>query len=358
MTVHADVVIVGAGVAGLSLAAALAPSREVVILEAEAQIARHSSGRSARQMQPSYGPAHIRELTRRSIDLIRGMEAEDGVEILSPRALGWVARESGLDALEGRLADNPTLRRLDSREIAEALPLADPEIYRAAAVDEFAFEVAVERLLDAYLRRALRGGAELFTGARVDGIVFRSGLWEARTASGDYAAPVLVDAAGAWADRIASLAGVAPRGILSYRRTVVVTEPIEGRELGAAPMISDVEGDFYARPEAGGLLLSPSDEEPVEPSDAPVDPAVVDELLARAAERLACEVPPVSRSWAGLRCFSRQAVPISGWDPLAPGFAWLAGQGGYGLQTSAALAEDTARAIVEGAARSSTEREA
>ncbi|MBK0418650.1 FAD-binding oxidoreductase [Leucobacter sp. CSA1] len=358
MTVRADAVIVGAGVAGLSLAAALAHRRDVVVLEAEARIAVHSSGRSARQMQPSYGPDHIRALTRRSIEIIGGMESGHGTEILTPRSLGWVARPSGVGPLELMLEHLPALRRVEGAELAAELPLADPDVYRAGAIDEDAYEVDVDRLLDAYLADATAGGAEVVTSAAVEHLERRGGRWEIRTARGRYSAPVVVNAAGAWADRVAGLAGVEPRGIRSYRRTVALTSSGLDAGLAHAPMISDVEMDFYARPAGGALLLSPSDEEPVQPGDARPEPATVRRVLERARNRLAVPVPDVERAWAGLRCFSDREVPVTGWDPAAPGFVWLAGQGGYGLQTSAALAEATAQTIAATAERSSPEREA
>ncbi|MBO1902437.1 FAD-binding oxidoreductase [Leucobacter weissii] len=341
-----DVVVIGGGIAGLSVAARLSRRLRVTVLEREPRLALHASGRNARQMQPSYGPAHIRALTRRTIELVREIEAEGRLTVLTPRRLGWVARESGRGAFEAMLAEHPELEALEGDAVSRRLPLADPGVYRLGAVDREAYEVDVAGLIEQLARSSRSNGARILTGAPAGRIRRTGAAWTVETPSGRHSAPVVVDAAGAWADRIAELAGIPPRGIRSYLRTVVVTEPLRDGGIADGAMISDVEGDFYARPEGAGLLLSPSDQQEVEAGDAQPHPGVVAETLRRARERLTVPVPPLARAWAGLRSMSGGSIPESGWDAEAEGFFWLAGQGGYGLQTSLALAEKSARLVM------------
>ncbi|MGP3534406.1 NAD(P)/FAD-dependent oxidoreductase [Microbacterium sp. RD1] len=342
---EADALVVGGGIVGVSVAARLARSARVVLVEAEERIATHSSSRSARQMQPSYGPAVIRRLTARSIEMLRALEAEAGRTILRERPLGWLATEGGLGTLAALSADHSALVAVTASDIADALPLVRPGLFAAAAIDAHAYEVDVPALLDHTLGDGVDAGLTVLPGHRVVEVSRDGEAWRVRTTGDAVSARVVVNAAGAWADEVAPLFGAAPRGLRSYLRTVVITDARLDEGLSGAPMVSNVDGTFYARPDGSALLISPSDETEVAAGDVRPDPAVVDAVIARAGGILAVPLGDVDRAWAGLRVFAPDHLPVVGWDDEVPDFYWLAGVGGYGIQTSPALSTDVAAEV-------------
>jgi D-arginine dehydrogenase len=208
-------------------------------------------------------------------------------------------------------------------------------------------DIDVHALLQGYLRAFRSAGGALVADAEVIGLERVGGVWHARTREAIFAAPVLINAAGAWADAIAGLAGLPPLGIAPLRRSMVTIDAPPGIDFVAWPMFNDVEEQFYVKPDAGRLLLSPAEETPSPACDA--QPEDLD--LALAVDRLeratTLKVTRLLGRWAGLRCFAPDRTPVVGFDPLAEGFFWLAGQGGYGIQTSPALGSLTA-ALVRG----------
>lgn len=339
---EADFLIVGGGIAGASAGAWLARHGRVLILERESQPGYHTTGRSAALYTEHYGNATVRALTRASGRFLKSPPPGFAEHpILSPRRLLLIARPDQMDRLaaaeEEMHAGGGTPLRLDWSEARSLVPILAPVYGAGALLDPQAMDIEVHALLQGYLR-ALRGaGGTLVTDAEVIGLERAHGAWQARTRAALYAAPVLINAAGAWADAIAGLAGLPPLGIAPLRRSLTTIDAPAGVDVSSWPMLNDVQEQFYVKPDAGRLLLSPADETPSPPCDA--QPEDLD--LALAVDRLeratTLTVTRLHRRWAGLRCFAPDRTPVAGFDPLAEGFFWLAGQGGYGIQTSAAL---------------------
>jgi D-arginine dehydrogenase len=353
VTAAADILVVGAGMAGAAAAAHLAEHGRVVLLEREAQPGYHSTGRSAALFTETYGNLVVRLLTRAGRTFYEARA--DGLAehpILSPRGAMIYAPPEQMPALEAAWAEmsplDPSIRRLDAAEARALVPVFRPERVEAAILDPDAMDIDVHNLHQAYLRLLRRRGGTIETDAPVTALRFDGAAWIAATPRGEFTAPVMVDAAGAWADEVAGLAGLPPVGIVPKRRTALIVPAPAGFDIGAWPMVIDAEETGYFKPEAGKLLVSPADETPVPPCD--VQPE--DEDVAWAADRLqretTIEVRRVERKWAGLRCFAADKTPVAGFDPLAEGFFWLAGQGGYGIMTAEGLARTASSLIARG----------
>jgi D-arginine dehydrogenase len=338
MTYTADIAIIGGGIAGLSLAAAIAGRASVVVLEAEPELFHHTSSRSAEQMQPTYGPAPVRALTTASIPMVEARADRAGAPIYVPRPLLWLHYEQTRDAFEALLGSVPGLTPIGADEAVRLLPALDRAPLADAAIDASAVEVDVPTLLEWYRADALVAGTRILTGSRVDRAERRGDLWRLTAGSTSVEAPVVVNAAGAWVDHVAALLGARTRGLTPKRRTVAVApaaRPVDPRW----PMAADVADRFYFRPRGETVLASALEDTVSEPEDARPYDEVVRTVLARvnAVTDLALGTP--ISTWTGLRTISPDAVPVVGFDGEVPGFYWLAGQGGYGIQTSAALAQ-------------------
>jgi D-arginine dehydrogenase len=341
---RSDILIIGGGIAGLSLAAAIAGRATVRLLEQEGGLARHTSSRSARQMQPSYGPEPVRLLTEPSIGLVRGFERALGMPLLRPRPLYWLAFDEGVDLAPLR-ATIPGLVDVPVAEPLARLPILRPERVHGALLDPIAQEVDVPRLLEWYESEARRTGTEIVTGAPVEAIEPAGDGWTVRAGGRSYRADRVVNAAGAWADRVAALAGARPGGLVPLRRTVALAQidaPIDPEW----PMVTDAASNIYFRPDGDRLLASPLEDTPDEPHDA----RPLDEVVTRAADRLRRIISPaleITGAWTGLRTTAADGVPVVGFDAELPGFYWLAGQSGYGIQTSAAFGMLAAAALLD-----------
>lgn len=338
---RADVAIVGAGIAGASLAAEVAGEASVLILEAEEQPGYHSTGRSAAFWSESYGGPLIQPLTSASGRFLADPpEGFADRPFLSPRGAIHVADAHGraeLEALETGFGAVVPLRRLDRAALEAVVPGLKPG-WEAGLYEPTCADIDVARLHHAYLKRARARGAALVTEARVEQAERRDGSWRIETGAGVFEADVLVDAAGAWADDVAVAADVAPLGITPFRRTIaqVRTVPPAPAEL---PLVIDALGRFYFKPEASGRLwLSPHDETRCDPGDCAPEELDVALAIDRLESAVAWRVERVEHAWAGLRSFAPDRLPVYGFDPAAPGFFWCAGQGGFGIQTAPAAA--------------------
>jgi len=342
MTRRCDVAVIGAGMAGASIAAEIAQHASVLILEAEEQPGYHATGRSAAFWSETYGGPWVQPLTSASRHFLERPEpdfAERG--FLSPRGAIHLADEAGAAALDRLSADfantHIELRPLVAPDLRRLLPTLREGWHRAVFEPSCA-DIDVAALHAAYLRRARRGGAQLLTGARVSGIDRVGGNWLLQTPRGTFLAGLLVNAAGAWADPMAQMAGVRPLGIQPYRRTMlqIAVDPPAPPDL---PLVIDARERFYFKPEAGGRLwLSPHDETACPPCDtAPqeVDTATAIARLERATD---WRIERVERRWAGLRTFAPDRRPVYGFAADASNFFWCAGQGGFGIQTAPAAA--------------------
>jgi D-arginine dehydrogenase len=339
----ADFLIIGGGIAGLSAGARLARHGRVIVLEAEEALGYHSSGRSVSFSHYGIGGAIVRALTAHS-------RASFAAPFAQTFPTLYFTDEENLDrlaALEAAMADSTdAIRPVDGAEIAALLPPLRPSAIRGL-FDPTGLKLDADLILQYFAKAIRAAGGEVLTGRRVCAV---SRGWSVRTESGeDHSAPILVNAAGAWADHIADLAGVAPLGLCPRRRTIIVIDPPEGAHAEAWPFAHSVAGDFYLLPEAGRLLVSPADEV----ADDPCDARPEDYDIALAADRLehytTIPVKRIAHRWAGLRTFTTDRVPTAGYAPAAPGFFWLAGQGGYGFQTAPAMAE-IAESLIAGTA--------
>jgi len=350
----ADVVIVGAGIAGASLGYELAADRRVILLERESWPGYHSSGRSAAMLIAGYGTDVVRGLTKMSRVFFE--EPPDGFSetpLLSPRGYLHVAREDQIDrlnAIEQEIRQHvPSLRRLSTSDVVEIAPLIDPSYPAAGLLEPDAMAIDDAALHQGYLRAFTKRGGNLWTDANVQKVTpGAGGAWRVETRGGVIEAGVLVNAAGGWGEELAVLAGLTPIGLQPKRRTAVLLDPPGAIRLPAnMPMVTDVDDEFYVKPEGDALMVSPADETPVPPSD--IQPEELDVAIAidRFETLTGSTVKTIRKRWAGLRSFVRDHSPVIGFDDEAPGFFWLVGQGGFGIMTApgaAGLAAD----LIEG----------
>lgn len=345
-----DVLIIGAGMAGASAAAEIAKTRRVVLLERESQPGYHSTGRSAALFSETYGNATVRALSRASREFFYAPpEGFADHALIRKRPTLHIAREDQLARLETFLAASDIAAhalRLDGVEAQRLCPLLRPGYAVAAVLETDSADVDVHTLHQGYLRRFRALGGTLVTDANVLDLDHARGAWRVNTTAGGFAAPVLVNAAGAWADEIAMKAGLRPLGIAPYRRTAVLVDPPHGIDIGDLPSTIDIEELFYFKPDAGRLFLSPADETPSPPCDVQPDEMDVAVAIDRVQNAAALDITHVRRKWAGLRSFAPDRTLVIGYDARAEGFFWLAGQGGYGIQTAPA-ASRLAASLVE-----------
>ncbi|MFL6730262.1 MAG: NAD(P)/FAD-dependent oxidoreductase [Sphingomicrobium sp.] len=337
-----DILIIGGGIAGLSAAAALTEHARVTVLEAEDQIGFHSSGRSATMLHYALGDRLVRALTRASRSFFDDPpDAFADVPMGRPMPVLVFAREDEreqLDALDADIAPFADLERLHRRGVQDLCPLLDDHQVHGIA-DRRGIRLDPHALLQGNLRQLRRSGGALVTGARVAAIHGSGGAWQVTTERGDtHSAPIIVNAAGSWADQLARLAGVPPLGLAPKRRTIITFDAPPGTALDGLPFAKTVGDELYFAPESGRLFASPMDEVPSDPCDAQPDDYEVALAAYRMEERTTVKVERIHSKWAGLRTFAPDRHPVAGFAPDAEGFFWLAGQGGFGLQTSPAMA--------------------
>jgi D-arginine dehydrogenase len=335
-----DFAIIGAGIAGASLAFELAAHCTVLLLEAEDFPGYHTTGRSAALFSETYGNAAIRALTAASRSFFEAPPAGFADHpLLGPRGCLFIARADQQASLDAQLRATPKIRPITAEEACRRVPVLRPESVAAAGWEETETDIDVHALHQGFLRGAKAQGARLVTNARIDAIERRAGAWHLTAGAAGFEARVLVIAAGAWADLVGAMAGAAPIGLVPRRRTAILIDPPAGIDISRWPMVLDADEEFYFKPEAGKLFLSPADETPSPPCDAQpeeLDIALCIDRVQRAAD---LPVRRVGRSWAGLRSFVADRSPVVGYDPRVPDLFWLAGQGGYGIQTAPAMAQ-------------------
>jgi D-arginine dehydrogenase len=346
-----DILVIGGGIAGLSAAAALSSHGKVTVLEAEEQIGFHSSGRSATMLHYALGDGLVRALTlasRTFFDDPPGNSTDSPLGRVLPLLVHARDEERpALDALEAAIAPFAELERLDSVGVRDLCPLLKEDAQHGIA-DRSAIRLDPHALLQGNLRQLRSRGGELHTGARVARIEQAAGAWTVMSEKGErFSAPILVNAAGSWADHVASLAGVQPLGLEPRRRTIITFDAPPGTDLDRLPFAKTVGEELYFAPESGRLFASPMDEVPSEPTDAQPEEYEVALAAFRMEERTIVKVAQVHSKWAGLRTFTPDRHPAAGFAADAEGFFWLAGQGGFGLQTSPAMAAVAASLIAD-----------
>ncbi len=338
-----DFAVVGAGIAGASLASGLAPHGRVVVLEAEDRPGYHSTGRSAAFWTESYGGPGVVPLTIHSGPFLE----QHG--LLTRRGALTMARAHELGALEAFIAEYSALgvrvEPQDRAALERRLPGLRAE-WALGAFEPDCCDIDVAALHQHWLGEARRGGVELRCRSGLTGAQRQDGSWTLQLADGQtLRAAVLVNAAGAWADNVAQLAGLPPIGVQPYRRTVAQLR-LSAPPPADLPLTLGIDGSFYFKPEAGKLWLSPHDETPTPPCDAAPEELDVATAIDRFEAVVDWRIVQVEHKWAGLRSFSPDRLPVYGFDPLQAGFFWAAGQGGFGIQTAPAAADMALRLLL------------
>lgn len=338
-----DVAVIGAGIAGASVACELAAECRVLLLERESQPGYHTTGRSAALFTETYGHAVKRALSRASRTFL--LEPPAGfapTPLVSPRGTLLAATASQVPTLR-RVADEcatlvGNLEWLSGDAVRARVPCFDATQIAAGLLEPDAMDIDVHALLQGFLRRCTARGGRLVTRAEVRALRFEGDMWEVDTGAGVFRAPRIVNAAGAWADEIGALAGARPIGLVPKRRTAITFDPPASLRSADWPAVIDVDEQWYFKPDAGRLLASPADETPSPPCDAQPDEYDVAVLVDRLTRATTLAVPRIAARWAGLRSFVADTLMVAGFDAQAPGFFWLAAQGGHGIQTAPAMA--------------------
>ncbi len=349
-----DFIVVGAGMAGSSVAAALATTARVALIETESQPGFHATGRSAALFAPNYGSPLFRALTRASGSFLRappdGFAAQP---LLQRRGALYLAREDQQRQLE---SIRRTLEAAHSQfeVLAPAaarilVPRLRPDYLSSALYEPEVHDIDVGALLQGFLRQAKARGARLYFSARCSAPRREAEVWQLRMECATLTAPVIVNAAGAWADELAAACGAEPLGLRPLRRTAALIDAPAGVSFEGWPAVFDVDEQFYFKPDATRLLISPADEEPFAPGEVYADDLAVALGIERIEAALELEVRRVRHSWAGLRTFAPDREPVIGYDVRVPGLFWCAGQGGYGIQSAPAAAR-LAAALARGEA--------
>lgn len=340
-----DILVIGGGMAGISAAARMAAQARVTVLEGENAIGYHSTGRSAALIVRNYGGPVLRRLNFASVDFLEQPEGVSDQSLLTPRGEMIVAAPDEMADFESYLEGSQGIERLTPDEALAIVPILRRDRIAAAALERDAQDIDVDRMLQGFARLLRQRGGQVETGARVESILWRDGLWQVRASGQDYAAPVVVNAAGGWADKLAAMAGVAPVGLRPLRRTACLIPAPEGYDITDWPMFTSASERFYAKPDAGKLMISAAEEDEVDPHDVWADDMVLAEGIDRFQQAVSVEVTRVEHSWAGMRSFVADRTPVVGFDPEKTGFFWLAGQGGYGIQTAPALSQLAAELV-------------
>ncbi len=347
-----DAIVIGGGMAGASVAFELSAGRRVLVLEDEEQPGYHATGRSAAAFIASYGfenPA-LRSLTLASRQALEfPPTAFHAGSFLERRGLLSLAREDRLDELKALYAAQtealPDIEWVDGQFLSETIPLLREAFLAGAILEKDVFDIDVHGLHEAYLKGLKHRGGACKTSAPAQAITRTGKDWRVDTAAGSYSAPVLINAAGAWADQVATMAGVPPLGIQPLRRTAILLEtPVTTENW---PLVMETGAGFYFKPDAGLLLVSPADETESPACDAAPEEIDIAYAAHYAEEALDMQVRNVKHSWAGLRSFAPDRTPVIGFDDGVDGFFWMAGQGGHGIQIAPAAAE-LAAALLSG----------
>ncbi|MGP1257170.1 MAG: NAD(P)/FAD-dependent oxidoreductase [Kiloniellales bacterium] len=355
MTDTADILVIGGGMAGASAAAEIAAvtagKARVVVLERESRPGYHTTGRSAATFIQNYGNPSIRQFNSASRPILAAhplaAEVEDApASLLSERGLLFLDDGTQGDELDELLADSDGVEELGETAVRALVPALRPDSFARAAYEADAMDIDVDRLHQIYLRFLKKAGGELICNADVAAFDRSNGTWRLDTSAGVFEAPVVVNAAGAWADELALLAGLPKIGLQPLRRSAALLAPRDGWEVQRWPLTGDLGESWYMKPDAGRMMVSPADADPVEPQDAWPDDMVLAQGLDRFTQVFDYEVTRLEASWAGLRTFAPDKSLVIGFDPSADGFFWLAGQGGYGIQTAPAAARLAAALVL------------
>ncbi len=354
-----DVILIGGGIAGASVAYRLAASHglRVIVLEREAHCGYHSTGRSAALFMETYGTPVVRALTVGSRAFYEHPPAGFAEHpLLTPRGSMHAAFDLGEYDPQALLAQEYETSRQTSREVrlldreaAHAMcPVLEPAVLVGAVYEPGAMDMDVHAIHEGFLRGARRAGAQVLTGQPVEALDHAAGLWRVKTPGAEFVAPIVVNAAGAWADRVGALAGARTIGLVPKRRSAFVFPAPEGLAFAHWPLVIGADEGFYFKPDAGMLLGSPANADPVEPHDVQAEEIDIATAIWRIEQISSLRIRRPTRVWAGLRSFVDDGDLVGGFDPALPGLFWLAAQGGYGIQTGEAMGRACA-ALIAGA---------
>jgi D-arginine dehydrogenase len=343
-----DIIILGAGIAGAGIAAHLAETKRVAILEMEDRPGFHTTGRSAATYEPNYGPPSMLAFTRASNDFfVNPPQGFTDGPLLVPRVSLFFEAEGQEAFTEKFLASGSGLDELSEAQALKHFPILREGYAKRIFLDPNTGDLDVDLLHRGYLKLFKLRGGQLFNSAAADTIERVGSRWRVTTAQGVFESEILVNAAGAWGDVVAIKAGVKPVGLQPKRRSIGVI-PMDGIE-GAAdfPMVTDMGETWYAKPQSGKMIVSSADATPVDPHDAYADDMAIAEGIERLMTATTIEVTRLDSSWGGLRTFAPDGSPVIGYDPHTEGFFWLVGQGGYGIQSAPALSHTAAAMVLK-----------
>ena len=338
----ADFIVIGAGIAAASAGYWLSRRHRVLLLEREAHPGYHSTGRSAALFMESYGTPQVRALTMASREFFEA--PPDGFAsgpLVSPRGAMFVASPGQEQQLNAHIAVlksvTPDARVLDTRDVLRIVPVFRPEKVLGGVLEPDAFDMDVNAIHQGFLNGIRARNGRVVCNAEVTALTRSRGLWHITAGEASYQAPVVLNAAGAWAGQIGRLAGAMAIGLQPRRRAAFIFAPPEGIATRDWPLTVGVDEDWYFKPDAGMLLGSPANEDPVDPQDVQPEELDIATGIHRIGEMTTMRIRRPTRTWAGLRSFVADGDLIGGFDPGCEGFFWVAAQGGYGIQTSPAM---------------------
>ncbi|MET4691892.1 NAD(P)/FAD-dependent oxidoreductase [Sinorhizobium fredii] len=342
-TETADFIVIGGGIAGVSVACELSARGSVILLEMESAPGYHSTGRSAAVMSENYGPALWSRLVTASRSFLESPPpgfAE--VPLVTPRGALFLARDGEQDQLQAQADElvrrGASIELVSAEEALRYCPVLKASEFVSALYEPDCMDIDTDALLSGYVRMLRSRGGRVVTDARVEKLTRAGAVWDISTPKGRFEAPVVVNAAGGWVQQVAGLAGLSNRNVVPFRRTAVTFDPPQGSDIHHWPMTFDVAETFYFKPEAGRIMVSPVDMAPSEPCDAQADELEVAIAIDRIHKYTTMDVRSVKHKWGGLRTFAPDHEPVIGHDPEEASFIWLAGQGGNGVMAGVAAA--------------------
>ncbi len=340
--VNCDFLVVGAGMAGASAAYELAGLGSVILIEREDMPGYHTTGRSAAVFTEAYGNRAIRGITAASRAFYDAPPEGFGEDpLLTPRGALFIGRADQQATLQQHYDEChalvPSVALVDAMEASRLVPILRPDYAAGGMHEPDAMGIDVNALHQGYLRGLKARGGALVTDAELTSLSQSGDIWWAETRAGVYQAPVVVNAAGAWCDVVGELAGARPIGLVPKRRTAFVFDAPDDCNPNDWPLLADIDEEFYVKPDGGRLLGSPADETPMPPQDIQPDDLDIAIAVDRIEKATTVKIARIHNKWAGLRSFVADKTLVAGFDSEVEGFFWLAGQGGYGIQTAPAM---------------------
>ena len=343
---NSDIIVIGGGIAGVSAAAELSSSASVRLIESENQPGFHATGRSAAYFAKAYGNEIVRSITAASEPFYR--HPPNGfcdVDLIRPRDCVFVGRGDQRAALSMMADEISSLRWQSPDDVRAGIPIFKEGYLAGGLLDSTGGDLDVDAILQGYLHLFTRSSGVVETNTRVNAIHHHNGLWKVHSEGQVFTATIVVNAAGAWADGIAELAGLSGLNITPKRRTAILINAPGGADISQWPLAVDVNEQFYFKPDAGQLLISPANEDECAPCDAQADEMDIAIAIDRFMGACDVNVERINHRWAGLRSFAPDKNFVVGFDPRQESFYWLAGQGGYGVQSAPGLAQLVANQI-------------